>query len=123
MSGLEQMKYVLWFGLFVLFSYALQKLAAWLGRQEGAPTQVAGKQPSKAEAREQEPRRRKEREPRRPSRVSPEGPLGRPLVPLEKPHTVERRIPVRAMLTGRDSLRRAVVMGVVLGPCRAEEPG
>ena len=38
------------------------------------------------------------------------------------PSAVRRLHPVRALLKDKPSLRRAVILSMVLGPCRAQEP-
>lgn len=56
---------------------------------------------------------------------APQGALvpTQPLAPPAPPRVVERRMhPVRALLKDPRDLRRAVVLMMVLGPCRAEEP-
>jgi predicted lipid-binding transport protein (Tim44 family) len=45
-----------------------------------------------------------------------------PAIRAEPPATPRRLHPVRALLQDRRDLRRAVILMMVLGPCRAQEP-
>lgn len=54
---------------------------------------------------------------RTPARMAPAAPPAQAAPPPPR-----RRHPVRALLEDPRALRRAVVLAMVLGPCRAEEP-
>ena len=49
-------------------------------------------------------------------------PVSRPAPAVAAPSSARRLHPVRALLKDKPSLRRAVILSMVLGPCRAQEP-
>ena len=53
--------------------------------------------------------------------AAPPAPSPAPVAPAERP-APRRMHPVRALLKERRDLRRAVVLMMVLGPCRSQEP-
>ena len=108
-----ELLYVLGFLAVVLFNYLAQRAARRREQQEKAQAAVAPAPPSVEEELPQELWGRA---------VTPPRPRAPALVPRSAPPPAPRRLhPVRALLKDKRDLRRAVVLVMVLGPCRAEE--
>jgi hypothetical protein len=111
-----ELLYVLAFVGFILFNYIVQRAARRRQQEEQAQ---APAQPPPPPA-EEEPledywgRTAAPPPPPRPVLVSQPLPAA--------PPTPRRSHPVRALLKDKRDLRRAVVLMMVLGPCRAQEP-
>jgi len=113
--------YVLAFLGFVLFNF-LSQLAARRRRQEeqaqaGEPLESAAEPPFPAE-----PEPLEDVWGRPPAPAAPPAPLPTPRPALPELRVAPRRHPVRALLSDRRDLRRAVVLMMVLGPCRSQDP-
>ena len=109
-----ELLYVLGFLALVLFSYLAQRAARRREQQEKAQAAVAPAPPSVEEELPEEIWGRT---------VTPPPPPPVPaLLPRSAPPPAPRRLhPVRALLKDKRDLRRAVVLMMVLGPCRADE--
>jgi hypothetical protein len=116
-----ELLYVLAFLAIILFNFIAQRAARRRQQQEEAEEPVPpGPAPAPAEDAPLE-----DNGGRAPATPTPAPPAAArpapPAVALEPPRP--RRIhPVRALLKERRDLRRAVVLMMVLGPCRAQEP-
>jgi hypothetical protein len=114
-----ELLYMLAIAGFVLFNFFLQK-AQRRQQEEAAAGEAAQPQPAEAESLEDEP-------PQDYWGRGPALPQVAPAPPVHRARAVEvprprRRHPVRALLSDPRDLRRAVVLTMVLGPCRAQEP-
>ena len=122
--------YVLVFLGIVLFNFVMQQAARRRQQQE----QAAQGDAQPAEPPQPEPQPDEEmiediwgRPPPRAAVIATPAPTAPPARPAytetRHPQPQARRLhPVRALLTERHDLRRAVVLSMVLGPCRAQEP-
>lgn len=111
-----ELLYVLGFLALVLFNYFAQRAARRREQQEKAQTTVAPAPPSVEEELPEELWGRT---------VTPPAPPPAPVLVRRSapPPPAPRRLhPVRALLKDKRDLRRAVVLMMVLGPCRALEP-
>ncbi len=111
-----ELLYVLGFLALVLFNYFAQRAARRREQQEKAQTAVAPAAPSVEEELPEELWGRT---------VTPPAPPPAPVLVRRSapPPPAPRRLhPVRALLKDKRDLRRAVVLMMVLGPCRAQEP-
>ena len=114
-----ELLYVLGFIAIVLFNYMAQRAARRRQQQEQAQQPV----PPEPAPVEQEPLEDiwGRSAAAAPAPVAVVGP--RPAPPAAREPRLPRRIhPARALLKDKRDLRRAVVLMMVLGPCRAQEP-
>ncbi len=127
MKGLPvEVIYVLLFLGFIFLNYFVQKAAR--RRQEEQEAAAQAEMPAEPPAEDEEPLGTVwGRTPA--SAVAPApGPatarIPRPAPPpmSVEPPASQRRHPVRALLKDKRDLRRAVILAMVLGPCRAQEP-
>jgi hypothetical protein len=112
-----ELLYVLGFIAIVLFNYIAQRAARRRQEEERAQAQTApppveevledvwGRTPAQAPA---------------PAPVAAPRPAALPIA--AQPPAPRRTHPVRALLRDKRDLRRAVVLMMVLGPCRSQEP-
>jgi hypothetical protein len=110
-----ELLYVLGFIAIVLFNYFAQRAARRREQQEKAQAAVATAPPSVEEELPEELWGRTAAPPPPPAPV-----LVRRSAPA--PPAPRRLHPVRALLKDKRDLRRAVVVMMVLGPCRGQEP-
>jgi hypothetical protein len=120
-----ELLYVLGFIAIVLFNFIAQR-AARRRQQEGeaqAPLPPAREEPLEDELPKEElPEDYWGRTPTPPPPAAVLAPRPAPPPVLAPPPRPRRVHPVRALLKDRRDLRRAVVLMMVLGPCRAQEP-
>ncbi|MBI3043181.1 MAG: hypothetical protein HYY78_10190 [Betaproteobacteria bacterium] len=116
--------YVVIFAGFVLFNWLAQQAARRRQQEEQAQAEEPGQgEPPPFEAEPVEYSRG-----RAPASVPAPAPAPVPVVrpspspARAAPSAVRRLHPVRALLKDKPSLRRAVILSMVLGPCRAQEP-
>jgi hypothetical protein len=110
-----ELLYVLGFLALVLFNYFAQRAARRREQQEKAQTAVAPARPSVEEELPEELWGR--------TVTPPAPPPASVLVRRSAPPPAPRRLhPVRALLNDKRDLRHAVVLMMVLGPCRGQEP-
>lgn len=115
-----ELLYVLAFIGFVLFNYMSQK-AARRRKQEAAPQVPEGEPPAAAPP--DEPLDDYWGRTSVPAPASAPALIERPApLPVAAAPSQRRAHPVRALLSDRRDLRRAVILAMVLGPCRAHEP-
>jgi hypothetical protein len=115
-----ELLYVLAFIGFTLFNYITQKVAR-RRKQEAAP-QVPEDEPPAA-APPDEPLDDYWGRTSVPAPASASAVIERPApLPVAAAPSQRRAHPVRALLRDRRDLRRAVILAMVLGPCRAQEP-
>jgi hypothetical protein len=108
-----ELLYLLGFLALVLFNYLAQRAARRREQQAKAQAAVAPVPPSVEEQLPEELWGRTATPPPAPAPVP---------VPRPTPAPAQPRLhPVRALLKDKRDLRRAVVLMIVLGPCRAEE--
>ena len=108
-----ELLFVLGFLALVLFNYLAQRAARRREQQEKAQTAVAPAPPSVEKELPEELWGRTAAPPPPPAPV---------LVSRSAPPPAPRRLhPVRALLNDKRDLRRAVVLMMVLGPCRGQE--
>jgi hypothetical protein len=112
-----ELLFVLGFVALVLFNYFVQRAARRREQQEKTQAAVAPAPPSVEEELPEEVWGRT-------ATPTPPPPPAPVLVPRSAPPPpAPRRLhPVRALLNDKRDLRRAVVLMMVLGPCRAQEP-
>lgn len=109
-----ELLFVLGFVALVLFNYFAQRAARRREQQEKAEAAAAPAPPPTEEEPLEELWGRTAAPPPPPAPV---------LAPRPAPPPAPRRVhPVRALLKDKRDLRRAVVLMMVLGPCRAQEP-
>jgi hypothetical protein len=115
-----ELLYVLAFVGIVLFNLVMQRAARRRQKEEQAQTQEAEKQaaPPPDEPLEDIWGRSRAPVPAPPPVLAPRP---EPLAVLAAPSAPRRAHPVRALLKEKRDLRRAVVLVMVLGPCRALE--
>jgi hypothetical protein len=114
-----ELLYVVGFVVFVLFNYLLQKAAR---RRQEAQAEAEAAQSPRPPADEpplEEIWGRSAAAP--PVQVPASVPRLAP-APRAEPVPVRRMHPVRALLRDKRDLRRAVILMMVLGPCRSQEP-
>jgi hypothetical protein len=111
-----ELLYVLGFIAIVLFNYFAQRAARRRQQEEQAQAQAAPP-PVEEELLE-------DIWGRTPTRAPAPAPAPRPAaLPIAaQPPAPRRTHPVRALLHDKRDLRRAVVLMMVLGPCRSQEP-
>jgi|GEM_PF-1584534 len=134
--------YLLMFGVFVLLNYLMQRLGKWLQKKQQEQERREQQKLQRQEQQKPQPprvltRQRAGSEPQ--AAAEQRGPQGRfpevpPMAPesrtgvsrieaLPVPQLSARERPnVRALLASRRSLRDAIVIMTVLGPCRAQRP-
>jgi len=118
-----ELLYVLAFAGFILFNYLVSRAARRRQQEEQAQAEAeAAAQPAPPPA-EEEPfedywGRAAAPAPAPPPAVVVSQPI-RPAPPAPAPRRLH---PARALLRDKRDLRRAVVLMMVLGPCRAQEP-
>ena len=116
--------YLIIFAGFVLFNWLAQQAARRRQQEEqaraGGPAQD---EPPPSEAEPPEYIWGRARAPK-PAPAPAPVPVARPSPSPARaaPSAVRRLHPVRALLKDKPSLRRAVILSMVLGPCRAQEP-
>jgi hypothetical protein len=117
-----ELLYVLGFVVFILFNYFLQKAAQHRQQEEARAEAEAAAQSAPPPA-EEEPLEdiwgRSAGRSAKPAPAPAPASVARPAPP---PPPVRRLHPVRALLEDRRDLRRAVILMMVLGPCRSQEP-
>lgn len=111
--------YVLGFIAIVLFNFIAQRAARRRQQQEQAEAPIPSPPPA---VEEELPEDYWGRTPTPPPPVPVLIPRPAPAPVLAEPPRPRRVHPVRALLKDRRDLRRAVVLMMVLGPCRAQEP-
>jgi hypothetical protein len=113
--------YVLGFLAIVLFNYLVQRAARRRQQQENTQAGVPPSPPAAPSIEEELPEdiwgRRAAPPPSAPAPVL----VPRPVPPAAPPPAPRRPHPVRALLKDKRDLRRAVVLMMVLSPCRAQE--
>lgn len=118
--------YVLAFVGFILFNFLTQQAAARRQREQQARAGEAGEAPEAAPELPPDPQDEPlediwGRVPPAPAALPP--PLATPPPTPQTAAAARRGVhPVRALLKDKRDLRRAVVLMMVLGPCRAQEP-
>jgi hypothetical protein len=114
-----ELLYVLGFVAFVLFNFIAQRAARRRQQEEEAQARVPAAAPQVDEQPLEDIWGRAPAQPP-PAPV----PVPRPaLAPARVEAPIVRRVhPVRALLKDQRDLRRAVILTMVLGPCRAQEP-
>ena len=120
-----ELLYVLGFIAIVLFNFIAQRAARRRQQEEQAQAQP-GEQPAPPPVEEEllEDVWGRTPTPARASAVAPV-PAARsapPPVRAAEPPAPVRQHPVRALLGNKRDLRRAVILMMVLGPCRSQEP-
>ena len=113
-----ELLYVLGFIAIVLFNYFAQRAARRRQQEEQAQAQSAPA-PVEEELLEEVWGRRPTPAPA-PAPVAAPRPAALPIA--VQPPAPRRTHPVRALLHDKRDLRRAVVLMLVLGPCRSQEP-
>jgi hypothetical protein len=120
-----ELLYVLGFIAIVLFNFIAQRAARRRQQEEQAqaPLPPAREEPLEDELPEDElPEDVWGRAPAPPPPAPVVAPRPAPAPVLVQPPIPRRVHPARALLNDRRDLRRAVVLMMVLGPCRAQEP-
>jgi len=120
-----ELLYVLGFIAIVLFNYIAQRAARRRQEEEQARAQAA-EQAAPPPAEEEPLEDIWGRSPVRPAAAPSAAPVpparaAPPAIPAA-PRAPRRLHPVRALVNERRDLRRAVVLMLVLGPCRSQEP-
>jgi hypothetical protein len=112
-----ELLYVLAFAGIILFNYVMQRAARRRQQEEEAQAQAAAPAPAEEAPLE-------DIWGRTPAPAAPAAPVivTRPAPIRAEPPAPRRLHPVRALLKERRDLRRAVILTMVLGPCRAQEP-
>jgi len=114
-----ELLYVLGFIAIVLFNFIAQRAARRRQQQEQAEAPIPSPPPA---VEEELPEDYWGRTPTPPPPAAVLAPRPAPPPVLAPPPRPRRVHPVRALLKDRRDLRRAVVLMMVLGPCRAQEP-
>jgi hypothetical protein len=116
-----ELLYVLAFVGFVLFNYFVNRAARRRQQEEQA---LEAERPAPPPAQEEEPFEDYWGRTTAPSPApAPAVVVSQPVRSAPPPPPARRSVhPVRALLNDKRDLRRAVVLMVVLGPCRAQEP-
>jgi hypothetical protein len=115
-----ELLYVLGFIAIVLFNFFAQRAARRRQQQEGAQAEAAPKSPPQDEIAEDVWGRTATAPAPAPALVPVVRAASPP--PLRTESSAPRRLhPARALLKDKRDLRRAVVLMIVLGPCRAQE--
>jgi hypothetical protein len=146
MKDLSPYLYPLIFAALVLLNYLMQRIAKWQKRQQSAEKEESKLPQDEVEQRLDELKRRREQlqRPREQPALRIERPAERiervravqeeplevrqararasgPAVPAPPVTRAQRASGVRALLGDRRSLRQAVILMTVLGPCRAQQ--
>jgi hypothetical protein len=114
-----ELLYVLAFVGFILFNYMIQKAAR--RRRQEEQTQEAEKEAAPPPDEPLDDIWGRTRAPV-PAPAPVLAPRAAPLPVPAAPPAPRRAHPVRALLKDKRDLRRAVILMMVLGPCRAQEP-
>jgi hypothetical protein len=117
-----ELLYVLAIAGYFIFSYFAQRAARNRQQQEQPPVEEAAAPPAALE--EQLPEEIWGRPPATPVAPAVAAAIPRPPAPrVQAAAPASRRVhPARALLQDKRDLRRAVVLMMVLGPCRSQEP-
>jgi len=114
-----ELLYVLGFIAIVLFNFIAQRAARRRQQEEPAEAPIPSPPPA---VEEELPEDYWGRTPTPPAPAAVPVPRPAPPPVLAEPPRPRRVHPVSALLNDRRDLRRAVVLMMVLGPCRAQEP-